>query len=177
MKTKKQEELINSFLSIIDDETGALYKDIILYLSELGYNPHKQRSYIVFKHIAHNKQMAKTGKRINKDLSPFFALRFSACRDYSDKFAEIVKNAITGKQQGFFGADAGCIEGGCNFCAGIPDTHVYKYTFEDGATRTHCGAVPLEITNISFNDIEEIKRLIKEQHIYLMKYQAGITVV
>ncbi|MCL1859442.1 MAG: hypothetical protein FWF92_09470 [Oscillospiraceae bacterium] len=173
MKTKKQEELINSFLSslsVFGDEIGPVYHEIIIYLSELGYNPHKQRSYIVFKHDLHNKQMAKTGIRINKDKSPFFALRFSACREYSQRFADIICAAIS--EEGF--SDANCLSGKCDYCAGEPDTHVYKYTFSNGETKSHCGAVALEIPDIKANDISEIKKLIKEEHGYLLKHQAGI---
>ena len=173
MKTKKQEELINSFISDISkfgDEIGPIYKKIIIYLFELGYNPHKQRSYIVFKHDLHNKQMAKTGIRINKDKSPFFALRFSACRGYSQRFADIVVAAVS--EEGF--SEAGCMSGKCNYCAGNPDTHVYQYTLPNGETKSHCGAVALEIPDITANDIDEIKTLIKEEHEYLLKHQAGI---
>ena len=174
MKTKKQEELINSFISSLSafgDEIGPLYKEIIIYLSELGYNPHKQRSYIVFKHDLHNKQMAKTGIRINKDKSPFFALRFSACRGYSQRFADIVGAVVFA--DGF--SEANCMSGKCDYCAGEPDTHVYKYTLPSGGTKSHCGAVALEIPDITAKDIGEIKKLIKEEHEYLLKHQAGIT--
>jgi len=169
MKTKKQEELIESFLSLVDDDSRPLYREIILYLSELGYNPHKQRSYIVFKHDLHNKQMAKTGKRINKALDVFFALRFSACRGYSQRFADIVREAIVKNRY----RAAGCIDDGCDFCAGEAGTHVYAYTFPDGE-KTHCGAVALEIPGITADDMAEIKKLIKEEHDYLLRYEAGI---
>ena len=174
MKTKKQEELVKSFISALSafgDEIGPLYKQIIMYLSELGYNPHKQRSYIVFKHDLHSKQMAKAGIRINKDKSPFFALRFSACRGYSQRFADIVGAAVCA--DGF--SEAGCISGKCDYCAGEPDTHVYKYVLPDGETRSHCGAVALEIPDIKADDTDEIKKLIKEEHEYLLKHQACIS--
>jgi len=173
MKTKKQEELANSFISSLSafgDEIGPLYKEIIMYISELGYNPHKQRSYIVFKHDLHNKQMAKTGIRINKDKSPFFALRFSACRGYSQRFADIVGAAVS--EEGF--SEANCLSGKCDYCAGEPDTHVYKYKLPNGEIKSHCGAVALEIPDITAKDIAEIKKLIKEEHEYLLKHQAGI---
>ena len=59
MKTKKQKELIDSFLRTLDAEDKSVYRDIIVYLSELGYNPKKERSHISFKHSRHNKQIAK----------------------------------------------------------------------------------------------------------------------
>jgi len=97
-------------------------------------------------------------------------LRFSACRDYSQRFADIVKAAVSEAGS----SEANCMSGGCEYCAGEPNTHVYKYTFSDGATKSHCGAVALEIPDITANDIGEIKKLIKENHEYLLKHQAGI---
>ena len=94
MKTKKQEELVNSFLSALGDEIRPLYQDIIMHLSELGYNPQKEKSNISFKHDLHNKQMAKMGIKKNKELLPFFALRFSACGGYLQRFTDIVSAAI-----------------------------------------------------------------------------------
>lgn len=170
MKTKKQEELINLFLSEVGDQIKPIYQEIILYLSELGYNPQKQRSYIIFKHDLHNKQIAKTGIRINKDKSPFFALRFSACRGYSQRFTNIVSMAVD--RDNF--RKALCPEAGCNFCGGEAQTHVYTYEFPDGKSRSHCGAVALEIPDITTDDIGEIKELIREEHAYLLKNEAGI---
>lgn len=161
MKTKKQEELINSFLSVLGDEVKPLYQDIIGYMSELGYNPQKQRSYIIFKHDLHNKQMAKIGIGI-KDQSPFFALRFSACKGYSQRFTQIVNTAVS--KNNF--REALCLNNGCSYCGGDAATHVYTYTFSDGESKSHCGAVALEIPNITAEDISEIKRLIKEEHEY-----------
>ena len=94
MKTKKQQELIVSFLDTLDNELGSLYQEIVTCLSELGYYPRKQRSYIVFKHDLHNKEMAKMGTAWTKDASPYFALRFSACTGYSQRFANVVKDYI-----------------------------------------------------------------------------------
>lgn len=167
MKTKKQEELINSFLSILGDEVKPLYQDIIGYLSELGYNPQKQRSYIVFKHNLYNKQMAKIGIGI-KDQSPFFALRFSACRGYSQRFAQIVNTAVSKNNY----REALCLNNGCSYCSGDAATHVYTYTFPGGESKSHCGAVALEIPNITAEDIGEIKRLIHEEHGYLLQHEA-----
>ena len=170
MKTKKQEELVKEFLLRLGDEIRPVYQDIILYLSEIGYNPYTQRSYIIFKHDLHNKQMAKTGIRINKDKAPFFALRFSACRGYSQRFEDIVRSAVA--EENF--SEAKCMNNRCDFCRGAAATHVYTYTFPDGVSKSHCGAVALEIPDITVEDLEEIKDLIKEEHEYLLKHEAGI---
>jgi hypothetical protein len=172
MKTKRQEELINSFLTMVGDESRPLYYDIIMYLSETGYHPHKQRSYIVFSHDLHNKQMAKIGIKRYKDHTPFFALRFSACRGYSKRFTDIVCAAVS--KENF--REAQCIYNQCEYCNGEAATHVYTYTFPDGKSKSHCGAVALDIPDITADDIEEIKKLIKEEHEYLLKHEAGIII-
>ncbi len=172
MKTKYQEELVNAYLSQFQDEIKQLYRDIILYLSELGYNPKKEKSSISFKHDLHNKQMVKMGARISKKgPSPFFSLRFSACRGYSQKFIDIVSSYM----MKYPTRAARCPGGGCSFCAGEADTHVYTHLLPDGRRKSHCGAYAIEIPDIATEDIGEIKKLIKEEHEYLLKYEAGVS--
>ena len=61
------------------------------------------------------------------------------------------------------------------FCKGAATTHVYTYTFQNNESKSHCGAVALEIPNITADDIGEIKNLIKEEHEYLLKHEVGIS--
>lgn len=171
MKTKRQEELVNDFLSVLGDEIRPCYQDIIMFLSELGYHPQKERSYILFKHDLHNKQMAKMGLMKNKAQTPYFALRFSACRDYSQRFADIVGAAVMNNPT----RAARCTDNGCSFCGGEAVSHVYTAVV-DGESKSHCGAYALEIPGITLGDIEEIKKLIKEEHAYLLKHEAGIVI-
>ncbi|MGG5372629.1 hypothetical protein [Enterococcus sp. AZ196] len=166
MKTKRQKELIDSFLLTLDTETGALYREIVVYLSELGYNPKKERAHISFKHDLHNKQIAKIGIK-SKNSSPFFALRFSACQDYSQKLAEAVRAAIIKSPS----KTPGCVHKNCDYCAGDPETHIYTFPFPDKETKAHCGAYALEIPGIVAEDLVEIKQLIKKEHDYLLKYE------
>ena len=172
MKTKKQEELVNAFLSDNENEQTPLYREIAVYLSETGYNPRKQRSSIVFNHDSHNKQIAKFGIVRTKDKSPYFALRFAACAKYSKRFQDLVSAAM--EKDG--NKDAGCIMGKCDYCQGEPITHVYKYKSANGETITRCGASPITIHNLSKDDMKEIKMLIWEQHVYLMKNEAGVEI-
>lgn len=173
MKTKKQEELVNAFLSALGDEIRPLYHDLIMYLSELGYHPQKEKTNISFKHDLHKKQMAKMGFKRNKGNPPFFALRFSACRGYSQRFDDIVGAAVAKPSY----HEAQCMENRCNYCAGKPATHVYTYTSPDGTVVFHCGAYALEIPDLTADDLGEIHRLIKEEHEYLQKHEVGIATI
>ena len=170
MKTKKQEELLYLYLSQIGEDNRALYKSIALYLSDFGYNPKKEKSGISFKHDVHNKQIAKMGVKGNM-CDPFFSLRFSACCGYSQRFADIVSAAAVK----FSTRIARCVDAGCDWCKGEADTHVYTCSFPNGEKKHMCGAFALEIPILDENDIDEIKKLIKEEHEYLMKHEAGRT--
>jgi len=172
MKTKKQEELVSNYLSELDAETGSLYGEIIRYLSELGYNPVKQKSSISFKHNLHNKQIAKIGR----GKTHFFSLRFSACRGYSQRIADIVSAAIVKVTANNPHRLARCLTVECNYCQGEASTHVYTHTYPDGETKTSCGAFAMKIPNMTSEDIPEIRQLIKEEHDYLMEHEAELSV-
>ena len=179
MRTKIQEELVNSFLSALGDEVRPLYAELMSELDELGYHPKKENSNISFKHDLHNKQIAKMGVKVNKQRgskrgsTPFFSLRFSACRGYSKRFADVIGAYMTKYPT----RASRCTSEECNYCAGEADTHVYTYTFEGDESKTHCGAYAIEIPNLTADDMTEIKKLIKEEHDYLMKYEADIAVI
>lgn len=167
MMTVKQEELVSSFLSKLDEQTKPLYYEIISHLSSLGYYPKKEKSSLSFKHSLHNKQMAKM---LSRDNLPVFALRFSACRGYSQRFEDIVKAFI----DKYPTRSSRCTSDGCNYCGGAAETHVYTAVFSNGETRTHCGAYALEIPGLQSDDIVEIKKLIQQEHAYLLEHEAGI---
>ena len=170
MPNKKQTELIDSYFSNLNDETKTLYREIITHLSGLGYSPKKVKSAISFMHGGHNKQIAKMGMRTGKKTNPapFFSLRFSACAGYSERFDKIVGDYI----EKYPTRAAMCVSGGCGFCKGAADSHVYKYKFPGGEIKSHCGAYAIEIPGVDAGDLDEIKKLIFEEHEYLMEREA-----
>ncbi len=170
MKTKKQQEMIELYLSQLEEEKQAVYRELIDSLSALGYCPKKEGNRISFKHDAHCKQIAKIGMTRGKQPKPIFMLRFSACQNYSKRFKEIVDAAVS--KENF--KESRCIYNNCNWCAGEAKTHVYIGETPDGTLKYHCGASALEIPDVKAEDIPEIKKLLKEEHIYLMKNEASI---
>ena len=74
--------------------------------------------------------MVKMGIKKGKLAVPFLALRFSACRDYSTRFADIVMSLIIKYPHKI----PGCLEKKCSWCPGEPESHIYSYTFPDGET-------------------------------------------
>jgi hypothetical protein len=164
----KQEELLRTYLSEMTQDLRPVYRELAVFLSGLGYLPKKEKNNLSFKHALHNKQIAKMGFGRGQKASPFFALRFSACRGYSDRFADIVRANILK----FPHKTPGCLSNTCHFCAGEPETHTYACTFSGGETKRHCGAYALNIPELSAKDLEELKKLIAEEHAYLILHEA-----
>ena len=108
-----------------------------------------------------------------KDHSPYFALRFSACKGYSQKIENIVRAYIEKNPDRLF---PHCEDGKCVFRADGDRTPFYEYAYPDGEVKSFCGGFALVIPDITSDDIDEIKRLIREEHEYLMGHGAGITV-
>ncbi len=172
MPTSKQSSLLQVFLSSLDDQARPLYEALAGTLQDLGYQPKKEKSNISFKHGLHNKQMAKMGVKATraKGPSPFFSLRFSACRGYSQRFESI----ISAYAAQYPAREARCTRGECSFCQGDAATHVYNYEAPDGQSKTHCGAYAIDIPALTAEDLDELKTLIREEHAYLMEHEAGI---
>ena len=173
--TPNQQKLLNAFFAQLDPVfEEPLYRELADYLTELGYRPGAQgKASITFIPKIHNKQIAKMGIWTSKKRGsrPFFMLRFSACRGYSQRFADIVQADIAKHSK----RAARCMTpAGCHWCAGEAATHVYTHSFPGGETKHHCGAYAIEIPGLSEADLEEIKRLIAEEHAYLMKNEAGV---
>ena len=158
------EKHIDAFYGMISGEERLVFEPIIDTLVELGYTPMRKQTkgYILsFSNIEHNRVLARFGVREGGGRA-FFGLRFSSCTDYSDKFAEVVRERILSSNSRL----AKC--GECGFCKG--EKFTYTYTFPSGETKAACGAFVLEIPDVTIDDIDEIKRLIGAQHDYFMTY-------
>jgi hypothetical protein len=165
---KAYEKSINELMEKISNEEKAVLTPIMDYLIELDYTLVKKGtkdSVLSFSSLAHNKAIARFGVREESSI-PFFGLRFSACTEYSEKFANVIRERIESSNSRL----AKCKS--CRFCKG--DKYVYTYTYPDGTTGASCGTFLLDIPDVTIDDVSEIKRLIKEQHEYFMKYaQSG----
>ena len=161
---KAWEKHIETFYLMISAEEKLVYQPIINLLIKRGYTPMKKQTkgYILsFSNLSHNRVIARFGVWEGGG-NAFFGLRFSSCTSYSHKFAQVVRDRILSSNNRL----AKC--GECGFCKG--DKFVYTYTFPDGEMKAACGAFVLDIPDVTINDIDEIERLIDEQHTYFMKY-------
>nr|WP_294486982.1 hypothetical protein [uncultured Anaerosporobacter sp.] len=160
---KKWEEFIFEFYEMISNEERLVYQPIIETLVELDYTPMRKRTkgfILSFNNLAHNRVLARFGVREGGGKA-FFELRFSSCINYSDKFAGVIRDRILSSNNRL----AKC--GECGYCKG--DKFVYTYTFPNGESKDACGAFVLEIPDVTLSDVNEIKKLISEQHEYFMK--------
>ena len=171
MKTNKQKQLVDSYLSQFGKEVIMLYQDIISFLSELGYYPKKVGPSISFINDVHGKQIVKFGASIKKSEAPtpWFSLRFSSCNDYSQRFADIVRDTIIKVTANNVHRHARCLTGECAGCKGEPESHIYSYAFPDGKRITSCGIYAIKIPVITMDDVNEINMLIQEEHEHLKK--------
>jgi len=161
---KKWETFIDEFNGMISNEEQLVYQPIIEKLVGLDYTPLRKRTkgfILSFNNLAHNRVLARFGVREGGEKA-FFGLRFSSCSDYSEKLANVVRDRILSSNNRL----AKC--GTCGYCKG--DKFTYTYTFPGGETKAACGAFVLEIPEVCSSDIEEINRLIGEQHNYFMKH-------
>jgi len=161
---KKWEAFIAEFYQMIGSDEKLIYEPIISALVDLDYIPMRKRTkgfILSFSNPAHNRVLARFGVRENEEAA-FLGLRFSACIDYSKKFADVIHERILSSNNRL----AKC--GECGYCKG--DKFVYSYVFPNGESRAACGAFVLEIPHVTLSDVDEIKGLIAEQHVYFMKH-------
>ena len=161
---KKWEGFIIEFYEVVSGKERAIYQAIIEELIKLEYTPMRKRTngfILSFSNTAHNRVLARFGVREGSE-KPFFGLRFSSCANYSEKFNNVIRDRILSSNCRL----AKC--GECGYCKG--DKFVYEYTFPDGENKAACGAFVLEIPDVTMDELSEIKRLIREQHEYFMKY-------
>jgi len=174
--TKKQQILINEFIGLLSEDDKSIYEKIIYYLFDLGYIPQKQsvKDFIIsFKHKENGKVISKMG--IRKQNS-FVSIRFFACKSVSEKYIDALHKDI-GVCEGQYTVKlpinpdaASMITNKCGYCGDICTGGGvgYYYTFPDGKMVSRCGAYPIIIPDIKENDIDELKRVILEQHNYFL---------
>jgi len=175
----KQNTIVNEFLNLLPDNEVLLYYAIIEYLVILGYIPYKQKVQafdLSFKHIDNKKVIAKIGI---KDQKCNFRLKFFACKNVPYKFINAlyleaiemenryslevpypndISNPLYGLMKKCTLLCSICTGGGMRYYCQIPD----------GKIIFRCSAYPVFIPNIEQSDLNDLKRLIQEQHNYFI---------
>ena len=177
--TVGQNALINELFDLLPSNNADYYKEIVSFITTLGYNPHKQKVHdfvLAFKN-KNNKLIAKIGIYKN-DVR--FRLKFHACRNVPAWCLKALwTEDFENEQANRFQKDkpkpldnvkrpSGVITiqctGSCKSCGGMR----YWFKFDDGREINRCSAYPVEIMNLVEINMNELKGVILEQHEYFM---------
>ena len=172
--TQKQKSLIETLIASISDEQKNVYKETAQYLVDLGYMPQKQRVgdfVLSFKHKETGKVISKMGIR---QQTAFFSVRFFACNRVSETFMNALRKDIESRNRQYTSPlpvlpdTASMVKNKCGYCGDIctGGGYGYYYKFSDNDMVSRCGAYPIIIPDIKEEDIDELKRIIQEQHHY-----------
>ena len=165
--TAKQTDLINEFISMLNDDEKLLCEPVIKYLTELGYTVKRRKKctfMIEFEKYGRVISKLEYGKYNMADPSPhlMFWLRFSA----SDKYSKVFQDAVNRRPEAW-------IKRGqqwpqkftcCKSCKNNP--RFYHYTNEDGTQFDGCGGYTKWVPGLTSKDVPEILRMIEEQDIH-----------
>lgn len=163
----KEKQLLNQLLNSVQKDYINVCKELIEYAVSLGYLPHKTQ--------ASGFAVSFTGKKTNrtvikispvtglnhKKFIPELRIKFSASKNYSDIFANAVKNEAE---------NHGGIYTGCFSCGKCPDAEskMYKYVYPDGKIVRLCAEVMLA-PDWNKENLPEIKEVIKTQDDFWLK--------
>ena len=184
--TNKQQSLIDDFLNVLSEDDRYDFENVINSIVELGYIPQKQkvRDFVLsFKHNQNGKIIAKVGIRKQKG---FLSIKFFACKNVPEKYIKSLRNEADLNEERAKNNEKpvssgpvpdrnpipsntimkNCTVGVCSVCTGGRMRYYYQYP--DGKEIFRCGAYPVLLPDIAENDIEDIKRLISEQHNYFL---------
>jgi hypothetical protein len=173
--THKQQSLIDDFLNALSEDEKYIYGDVINRIVELGYIPQKQnvKDFVLsFKYCQNGKIIAKMGIRKQKG---FLSIKFFACKDVPEKYiAALGENSddayarLTPPKRDELRPNEIMLKCtlSCNVCTGGKMRYYYQYP--NGKEIYRCGAYPVLLPDITGNDVEDLKRLISEQHNYFL---------
>ena len=175
--TKKQNSLINELINFLPENEKSVYREIVNCMVGLGYIPQKQKVKdfdLSFKHKINNKVIAKVGIHRKKGN---LRIKFFACRDVPEKFIKALLDEAVANENRYSmevtppdrspmlsnGIMKKCTSG-CTVCTGGGMRYYYRHP--NGMEIYRCGAYPVVIPDIDETDMDDLKRLIMEQHNY-----------
>jgi len=171
--TQKQQALISELINLLPQEQKGVFQKIVDYFVELGYIPQKQNVHdfiLSFKHKENGKVISKMGVRGKA----FIAIRFFACKSVPQKYMDALRHEFVPCDGQYSSRQkvnpVNTITNRCNYCGDICSGGGlgYYYKFADGQEVARCGAYPIVIPDIVDADIEEMKKVILEQHNYFL---------
>jgi sRNA-binding regulator protein Hfq len=173
--TQKQQSLIDDFLNVLSEDDKHVFEVIINSIAILGYIPQKQKVkdfVLSFKHGQNGKIIAKMGIRKQKG---FLSIKFFACKNVPKKYiAALGENAddayarLTPPERDQLRPNEIMLKCtlSCGICTGGKMRYYHQYP--NGKEIYRCGAYPVLLPDITVDDVEDLKRLISEQHSYFL---------
>jgi len=163
----KREALIDALLSELGEEDQQICRRIIEDLNEFGYTPHKENVkglVLSFKNSGVRQTIAKIGIRVGRNRGVFYSLKFYACENPPEKFADAVRNAVLRSKGQYPCTD-------CGVCHVREGERGYRCRLPDGTEFVRCGAYVVEIPDLTLGDIDGFNRLLQEQHHYFQTHE------
>lgn len=166
---EKQTHLVTDLLELLAKEERDLCRQLIDDMAALGYLPEKQKAQnytLSFKHRPDNRVIAKI--RCGKDHRASVAIKFFGCTNVPEKLRDALGREIISRNGQYTGPLRDLIyKNKCGFCKQCTGGGVgYYYRFPDGREVLRCGAYPIEIPDLAYDDIGMMKEVLAEQHRY-----------
>ena len=177
--TAKQNALIQKLFDTLPKDEKPAFEAVVTFLTDLGYVPQKQKVQgfdLAFKHQVHNRIIAKIG--VQKQ-NGWLRIKFFACKHVPEKYIQALHDEAVANENRYSmpvpppdrkPMPAGVIMKTCTLrcptCSG--GGMRYFYTFPDGREIFRCGAYPVPLANVQTTDLDELNRLLLEQHHYFL---------
>ena len=104
----------------------------------------------------------------------FISIRFFACKSVSSKYLDALHQELVSRNEQYSAPlrinPVHMITNQCGYCGDICTGGGlgYYFKFPDGKEVSRCGAYPIIIPDVDETDIEEMKRVLSEQHHYFL---------
>jgi hypothetical protein len=164
MRKETHSMLLSGLMCLLNEKDREMCQRIASHLIDLGYVPQRQKvqGYILaFKNNQVNQTIAKIGIRAGKKKETLFSIKFYACKNPPEIFAEAIQNAVLSTN----GQYECC---GCNLCGAAANERGYRCTYPEGTDFIRCGAYVVEIPCLAPEDINDFNHLLTEQHHYFL---------
>jgi hypothetical protein len=159
-----QAELINELVSAAGSEERELCRHVVDLLLGLGYSPQKQRVRglsLAFKSNRTKQTIAKIAITDSADRAVLYSFKYYACKSLPEKFSDAVREAIESTN----GQYRCC---GCGACGAKEGERGYRSAYPEGEDFLRCGAYVVRIPELGMGDLDDLRRVLSEQHGYFM---------
>ena len=169
---EKQKQLIETLYKALSPNELPFFTELVEALIELGYKPYKRATVdfaLDFKHKETKKPLAQTSviKGVGR-----FRMKYSSCKNVPERFiVALHKDDASSRTLKRGRTPHNEVKNFCGRCGDVCTSGGWAYVLktDDDKELLRCGAYPPEIPIVGEQDVMDIKRLMLEQHKYLME--------